>query len=157
MFRIMGLDYGSVTVGVAISDPLLITAQGVETIRRKHATKLRQTLARIEELVAENEVKLIILGYPKNLNDSIGERAKLSEEFAEMLKRRTGLEVLLWDERLTTVTAHRYLDEAGLDYKEKAELVDTVAAGIILQSYLDYLANNPEEKTKIEKQLNSGN
>ena len=148
MFRIMGLDYGSVTVGVAVSDPLLLTAQGIETIRRKHANKLRQTLARIEELITEYEVKLIVLGYPKNLNDSIGDRAKLSEEFAETLKRRTGLEVVLWDERLTTVAAHRYLDEAGLDHVKKAEVVDTVAAGIILQSYLDYLANNPEEKEK---------
>lgn len=149
MQRIMGLDYGSVTVGVAVSDPLFLTAQGVETIRRKHANKLRQTFARIEELIVQYEVGLIVLGYPKNLNDSIGERAKLSEEFADALRRRTGLKVLLWDERLTTVSAHRYLDEAGLDYEEKAEVVDMVAAGIILQSYLDYLSNNPEEKKTI--------
>ena len=151
MFRIMGLDYGSVTVGVAISDPLFITAQNVETIRRKHSNKLRQTLARIEELIELNEVGLIVLGYPKNLDDSIGERAKLSEAFAEDLRRRTGLRVVLWDERLTTVSAHRYLDEAGLDYVKKAEVVDTVAAGIILQSYLDFLANNAEEMTKVKE------
>ena len=144
MLRLMGLDYGSVTVGVAISDPLMITAQGIETIRRKHENKLRQTLARIEALIEEYEVSVLILGYPKNMDNSIGERAKKSEEFAEMLRRRTGLEVVLWDERLTTVSAHRYLDEGGKDYREKAEVVDTVAASIILQSYMDYLANNPE-------------
>jgi len=99
--RIMGLDYGSVTVGVAISDELLITAQGIETINRKQENKLRQTLARIEELIKEYNVDRIVLGYPKNMNNTIGERALKSEEFSEMLKRRTGLPVILWDERLT--------------------------------------------------------
>lgn len=152
MLRIIGLDYGSVTVGVAMSDPLLLTAQGIETIRRKHETKLRQTLQRIEELIKEYEVNAIVLGYPKNLDNSIGDRAKKSEEFAEMLKRRTALPVILWDERLTTVSAHHYLNEAGLGYEEKNKVVDTVAAGIILQSYLDYLANHPEEKEKLSNQ-----
>lgn len=152
MLRILGLDYGSVTVGVALSDPLLLTAQGIETIRRKHEDKLRQTLQRIEALITEYGVNLIVLGYPKNLDDSIGERAKKSEEFAETLKRRTGLEVVLWDERLTTVSAHRYLDEAGLHYTEKNKVVDTVAASIILQSYLDYLANHPDEKERLSKE-----
>ncbi|MBP3237735.1 MAG: Holliday junction resolvase RuvX [Lachnospiraceae bacterium] len=153
MLRILGLDYGSVTVGVALSDPLLITAQGIETIRRKHANKLRKTFARIEELISEKDVNLIVLGYPIKLDSEAGTRAKETEEFAEALKRRTGLEVVLWDERLTTVSAHRYLDEAGLDYKKKAEVVDTVAAGIILQSYLDYLANNPDKKAELEKNI----
>lgn len=157
MLRLMGLDYGSVTVGVAVSDPLMITAQGIETIRRKHENKLRQTLARIEALIEEYGVSVLILGYPKNLDNSVGERAKKSEEFAEMLRRRTGLDVILWDERLTTVSAHRYLDDAGLDYKDKSEVVDTVAAGIILQSYMDYLANNPEEKARLEKNADGGN
>ena len=152
MLRILGLDYGSVTVGVALSDPLLLTAQGIETIRRKHEDKLRQTLQRIEALITEYGVNLIVLGYPKNLDDSIGERAKKSEEFAETLKRRTGLEVVLWDERLTTVSAHRHLDEAGLHYTEKNKVVDTVAASIILQSYLDYLANHPDEKERLSKE-----
>ena len=134
-----------------MSDPLLLTAQGLETIRRTHETKLRKTLQRIEALIEEYEVTGIVLGYPKNLDDSIGERAKKSEEFAETLKRRTGLPVVLWDERLTTVSAHRYLDEAGLGHEEKSKVVDTVAAGIILQSYLDYLANHPEEKEQFEK------
>ncbi len=154
MLRIIGLDFGSVTVGVAVSDGLMLTAQGIETIRRKHESKLRQTLARIEALIQEYEVSAIVLGYPKNMDGSIGERAKKSEEFAEMLRRRTGLPVILWDERLTTVSAHRYLDEAGMHYSEKAEVVDTVAAGIILQSYLDFLSNNPAEKLKLEEQTN---
>ncbi len=110
--RVIGLDYGQATVGVAISDELLYTAQGVEVIRRKHETKLRQTLQRIEELISEYQVDKIVLGYPKNMDNSIGERAKKSEELAETLRRRTGLEVILWDERLTTVSAHRTLDEA---------------------------------------------
>lgn len=153
MIRIMGLDFGSVTVGVALSDPLLLTAQGLETIRRKHETKLRQTLQRIEEIIKEYNVNVIVLGYPKNLDNSIGIRARKTEEFAETIKRRTALPVILWDERLTTVSAHNYLNEAGLDYQEKNKVVDTVAAGIILQSYLDYLANHPDDKANLEKNL----
>lgn len=139
--RIMGLDYGSVTVGVAVSDELLLTAQGLEVVRRKQENKLRQTYQRIEELVKEYDVQKIVLGYPKHLNNSVGERAKKSEEFAENLKRRTGLPVVLWDERLTTITAHRVLDLASADLKEKRQVVDKVAASVILQNYLDYLAN----------------
>jgi putative holliday junction resolvase len=138
--RIMGLDYGSVTVGVAISDELLLTAQGIEVIRRKQENKLRQTLARIEELIKEYHVEKIILGYPKHLNNTIGERAVKSEEFAEMLRRRTNLEVILWDERLTTVAAHQVLSESGLNDKKKAMVVDKLAAVLILQGYLDYLS-----------------
>lgn len=138
--RIMGLDYGSVTVGVAISDSLGLTAQGIEVIRRKQDNKLRQTLARIEELIKQYEVEKIVLGYPKHLNNTIGERAVKSEEFAEKLKKRTGLNVILWDERLTTVAAHQVLDEGGLNYKKKAMVVDKLAAVLILQGYLDYLS-----------------
>ena len=101
--RILGLDYGSKTVGVAVSDPLGLTAQGVETIWRKQENKLRQTLARIEELISEYQVERIVLGYPKNMNNTIGERAEKSLEFQQMLERRTGLPVIMWDERLTTV------------------------------------------------------
>lgn len=139
--RIMGLDYGSVTVGVAVSDELLLTAQGLEVIRRKQENKLRQTYQRIEELAREYDVQKIVLGYPKHLNNSVGERAKKSEEFAQNLERRTGLPVVLWDERFTTVTAHRVLDLASTGLKEKMQVVDKVAAAIILQNYLDYLAN----------------
>ncbi len=139
--RIMGLDYGSMTMGVAISDELLITAQGIETIRRTHENKLRHTFQRIEELIEEYGVEKIVLGLPKLLSGDEGERAAKSRELAETLERRTGLEVILWDERLSTVEAHRALDEAGLDYRKKGKVVDTVAASIILQSYLDYLSN----------------
>lgn len=139
--RILGLDYGSVTVGVAVSDALLFTAQGVETIRRKQETKLRQTLARIEELIKEYEVDRIVLGYPKNMDNSIGTRAIKSEEFAEMLRKRTNLEVILWDERLTTVAAHKILDRGEVSLEKKMQVVDKLAAVIILQGYLDYLAN----------------
>ena len=147
--RIMGLDYGSVTVGVAISDPLLITAQGIEVIRRKQENKLRQTYARIEALIEEYGVDKIVVGFPKHLNNTIGVRAELAEEFAENVRRRTGLEVIMWDERLTTVAAHRVLDEAELSYKKKAEVVDKLAAVLILQGYLDYLSMQ-SEKTETE-------
>lgn len=139
--RILGLDYGSVTVGVALSDPLMLTAQGIEVIRRKSEDKLRQTLARIEELIKEYGVDRIVLGYPKNMDNSIGARAKKSEEFAEMLKRRTGLEVILWDERLTTVAAHQVLDAGEVSLKKKMQVVDKLAAVFILQGYMDFLAN----------------
>ena len=143
--RIMGLDYGSVTVGVAISDPLLITAQGIEVIRRKQENKLRQTYARIEALIEEYGVERIVVGFPKHLNNTVGVRAELAEEFAENVRRRTGLEVVMWDERLTTVAAHRVLDEAELSYKKKAEVVDMLAAVLILQGYLDYLSMQSKE------------
>lgn len=135
--RIMGLDYGSVTVGVAISDELYLTAQGIEVIRRKQETKLRQTLARIEELIVEYQVELIVLGFPKNMNNTIGERAKKSEEFADTLRRRTGLDVVLWDERLTTVAAHNVLIEGNVRRSDREKVVDKVAAIFILQGYLD--------------------
>ena len=110
--RIMGLDYGTKTVGVAVSDGLSLTAQGVETIERKEENKLRRTLARIEELVKEYGVEKIVLGFPKHMNNDIGERAEKTMEFRDMLLRRTGLEVELWDERLTTVAAERVLMES---------------------------------------------
>ncbi|MGN6711711.1 Holliday junction resolvase RuvX [Anaerocolumna jejuensis] len=139
--RIMGLDYGSVTVGVAISDELLITAQGIETINRKQENKLRQTLARIEELIKEYNVERIVLGYPKNMNNTIGERAVKSEEFKVMLERRTGLTVILWDERLTTVAASQTLILGNVRREDRKAVVDKLAAVLILQGYLDYLSN----------------
>ncbi|MCR5431554.1 MAG: Holliday junction resolvase RuvX [Lachnospiraceae bacterium] len=135
--RIMGLDFGGMTCGVAISDELLITAQPVTTIRRKHETKLRQTFSAIEELCLQYEVGKIVVGLPKKLDDTDSERTVRCREFAENVARRTGKEVILWDERLTTVEAERILDEAGLSYKEKGQVVDKIAAAIILQSYLD--------------------
>ncbi|MCC8068045.1 MAG: Holliday junction resolvase RuvX [Clostridiales bacterium] len=138
MTRIMGLDYGSKTVGVAISDPLGLTAQGIETIQRAQENKLRRTLARIEELVSRYEVKEIVLGYPKNMNNTIGERAEKSLEFRDMLERRTGLPVVMWDERLTTVSAERTLMESGVRRENRKQYVDMIAAVYILQGYLDY-------------------
>jgi putative Holliday junction resolvase len=140
MERIMGLDYGSVTVGVAVSDALLLTAQGVEVIHRKQENKLRQTLARIEELITEYQIETIVVGYPKHLNNTIGDRAVKSEEFAEKLRQRTGLEVILWDERLTTVAAHQVLSQTKMNHEEKAKVVDKLAAVLILQGYLDKLS-----------------
>lgn len=137
--RIMGLDYGSVTVGVAISDALRLTAQGIEIIRRKEENKLRPTLRRIEELAAEYEVDMIVVGYPKNMNNTEGPRAEKSKEFAEMLHRRLGLPVVMWDERLTTVAAHNAMLEADLSRRKRYEAVDMVAAVLILQGYLDCL------------------
>lgn len=135
--RIMGLDLGSKTVGVAISDPLLITAQGIEIIRRKEESKLRQTLARIEALIGEYEVDTIVLGLPKNMNDTLGERAQFSLEFKEKLERRTGLPVVMWDERLTTVAADKAMMEAGIRRENRKDYVDKIAACLILQGYLD--------------------
>ncbi len=135
--RIMGLDFGSRTVGVAISDPLLITAQGIEIIRRKEENKLRQTLARIEELIVEYEVEEIVLGLPKNMNATEGVRVELTNEFKEKLERRTGLPVTMWDERLTTVAADKAMMEAGIRREKRKDYVDMIAATLILQGYLD--------------------
>lgn len=135
--RIMGLDFGSKTVGVAVSDPLYITAQGVEIIRREQENKLRKTLARIEELVKEYEVEEIVLGLPKNMNNSIGERAEKTLEFKTMLERRTGLNVVMWDERLTTVAADKTMMEVGVRRENRKKYVDQIAATFILQGYLD--------------------
>lgn len=135
--RIMGLDYGSKTVGVAISDPLGITAQGIEIIRREKESKLRQTLARIEALIKEYEVESIVLGFPKNMNNTIGDRAEKSLAFKEMLEKRTGLDVVMWDERLTTVEANRTLMEGKVRREDRKQYVDMLAAVYILQGYLD--------------------
>lgn len=142
--RIMGLDFGSKTVGVAISDPLLVTAQGIEIIRRKEENKLRQTLARIEQLIEEYEVTEIVLGFPKNMNDTLGERARLSVEFKEKLERRTGLPVSMWDERLTTVAADKAMMEAGIRREHRKDYVDKIAAVFILQGYLELRKNREE-------------
>lgn len=135
--RWIGLDYGTKTVGVAVSDELGITAQGLETITRKSPGKLRRTLARIEELVEEYHAERIILGLPKNMNNTLGERARATEEFRDMLIKRTGRTVELWDERLTTVESERILMEAGVRREHRKERIDWMAAALILQSYMD--------------------
>ncbi len=135
--RIMGLDYGSKTIGVSISDPLGLTAQGIETIERKNEDKLRQSFARIESLISEYEVEKIVLGFPKNMNNSVGERGEKTLLFKEQLERRVNLEVILWDERLTTVEANRTLIEGNIRREERKKYVDKLAAIFILQGYLD--------------------
>ena len=144
MGRILGLDFGSKTVGVAVSDPLGITAQGVETIPREQENKLRRTLARIEALIQEYQVDSIVLGFPKNMNNTVGERGEKTLAFCETLKRRTGIPVVLWDERLTTVTADRVLMESGVRREERKEYVDKLAAVLILQNYLDSLVRKED-------------
>lgn len=135
--RIMGLDYGSKTIGVAVSDPLGITAQGIEIIRREEENKLRKSLRRVEELVKEYEVEEIVLGFPKNMNNTVGERAEKSLQLKEMLEHRLGLPVVMWDERLTTVEANRTLMESGVRRENRSKYVDMIAAVFILQGYLD--------------------
>ena len=136
--RIMGLDYGSKTVGVAVSDALGITAQGVETIRRKSEKRLRQTLARIDARIEEYQVESIVLGFPKNMNNTIGNRAEKSLEFQKILKKRTGLPVVMWDERLTTVEAYQTMKETKVRREDRKKYVDELAAMFILQGYLDF-------------------
>ena len=146
MIRIMGLDFGSKTVGVAVSDPLGITAQGIEIVRRTSENKLRKTLARIEALVAEYQVTEFVLGLPKNMNNTSGERVEKTMEFKAMLERRTGLPVHMWDERLTTVAADRTLIEAGVRRENRNEYVDMLAAVYILQGYLDSLERKKNDE-----------
>ena len=136
--RLMGLDLGSKTVGVAVSDPLLNVAREVEIIRRKEENKLRQTLARIEELIVEYDVKEIVLGLPLNLDGTEGERAELSREFKDKLERRTGLPVHMWDERLTTVEAIEIMDADGIKPKDREKYVDMIAARVILEGYMEF-------------------
>ena len=138
--RILGLDYGSKTVGVAVCDPLGITAQMIETIVREREDKLRRTLARIQALVEEYKIERIVLGYPKNMNNTLGERAARTEEFKAALERRTGIPVILWDERLSTAAAERVLIERGVRREHRKETVDQIAAALILQGYLDSLS-----------------
>ena len=142
--RVLGLDYGSKTVGVAVSDPLGLTAQGVETVWRKQENKLRRTLARIEEIISEYQVTEIVLGYPKNMNNTVGERAEKSLEFKEMLEKR--LPVIMWDERLTTMAADRPLEETGVHKEDRKQYLDQVAAVFILQGYLDSVAHKKAQQ-----------
>ena len=150
--RILGLDFGSRTVGVAVSDGLLLTAQGVETIERKDENKLRQTAARIEALVREYEVSTIVMGLPKNMNNTEGERVEKTKAFGEMLERRTGLPVVYWDERLTTVAAEQVLMESGVRRENRKAVIDKIAACFILQGYLDHIRFRQSEPVQTEKE-----
>ncbi len=142
--RILGLDYGSRTVGVAVSDAMGWTAQSLETITRKEENKLRKTLARIEALIQEYQVEKIVLGYPKHMNNEQGDRCAKTESFKEMLERRTGLPVIFQDERMSTVSAERILMEGGVRRENRKEYIDKMAAAFILQTYLDRLSNEQE-------------
>ena len=135
--RIMGLDYGTRTVGVAVSDELGITAQGLETIFRKSSGKLSQTLARIQQIAEEYHVSRIVIGLPKNMNNSLGERAEDAMAFSQMVEKRCGLPVEMWDERLTTVQSERILMEGGVRRENRKKDLDRMAAALILQSYMD--------------------
>ena len=137
--RIMSLDVGSRTIGIACSDALLMTAQGIETIRR---TSLENDFNRLQELIAEYEVHELVVGMPKNMNGTKGERAEKTEEFVEKMKEVIGLPVTYWDERLSTVMAERQLIAADVSRKKRKSVIDKMAAVVILQGYLDRLQFN---------------
>ena len=145
--RIMGLDFGSRTCGVALTDELLMTAQPKEIIRRERPSQLRKTLQRIEELIGENNVGMIVLGLPLNMDDSQGERATLTLEFQDKLQRRTGLPVVMSDERLTTVEADELMDEMGIRGADRKKYVDMLAAAVILR---DYMNSHPEKLEELK-------
>lgn len=135
--RLLGLDFGSKTVGVAVSDPLGLTATAIEIVRRQSPNKLRKTLARIEEIIKEYDIDTIVLGYPVMLDGTAGERVEKTKEFATMLKRRTGKEILFQDERLTTVEAYEIMDLMGIKKEDRYDYVDMIAAKVILEDYLN--------------------
>lgn len=137
--RIMCLDFGSKTIGVALSDPLMLTAQGLEIIRRDEEVAIKKSLIRLGEIIKEYSVTKIVLGYPKNMDNSIGERAEKTEYFKGKLERRFKLPVVLQDERLSTVAADKRLLEADISRKKRKEVIDKMAAVFILQGYLDGL------------------
>ena len=134
--RIMALDVGSRTIGIACSDALLMTAQGIETIRR---TSLENDFNRLRELISEYEVHELVVGMPKNMNGTKGERAEKTEEFVEKMKAVIDLPVTFWDERLSTVMAERQLIAADVSRKKRKGVIDKMAAVVILQGYLNRL------------------
>ena len=134
--RIMALDVGSRTIGIACSDALLMTAQGIETIRR---TSLENDFNRLRELISEYEVHELVVGMPKNMNGTKGERAEKTEEFVGKMKEVIALPITFWDERLSTVMAERQLIAADVSRKKRKDVIDKMAAVVILQGYLDRL------------------
>ena len=143
--RIMGLDFGERTIGVAVSDALLLTAQGIKTIRRS-----KKELEELKAIIQEFEVQEIVLGYPKNMNGTLGPRAQMTEEFAEVLKEEFKLGIILWDERLSTVGAQRSLLEADVSRAKRKQVIDKMAAVFILQGYLDHLRLKAQKEPKAE-------
>ena len=147
--RILGVDYGDHYVGLALSDSTELIASPLTTIYREDEANLKATVRQIRAITEQEGVRQIILGYPKNMNDTIGERAEKTEEFKAMLERRTGLPVILWDERLTTVEADEILEESGVPRSERKKVIDKIAAGLILQSYLNFLdTEKKKEQTR---------
>ena len=138
--RILALDFGSKTVGVAITDPLLITAQELETIVREKPSALRATLRRIVEVVEQYDVGQIVLGLPLNMNDEEGERVEATKDFAEQLRKRVDVPIDFIDERLTTIEADEILAEQGVPKSERKKVIDQVAAAIMLREYLDNMS-----------------
>lgn len=136
MARTLGLDVGTKTIGVAVSDALGWTAQGVETIRRR-PNRPEEDMERIKELISQHEINKIVVGLPKNMNGSIGPSGQACQDFAKNLESVTGLSVILWDERLTTMAAERTLLSADVSRKKRKLVIDKLAASIILQGYLD--------------------
>lgn len=139
--RVIGLDYGSKTVGVALSDELMLTAQPLTTIHRDRPTKLRQTLAQIEQIIEQYDVDRIVVGWPKKLDNEEGERCEKTKEFGDMLENRTGLEIIYQDERLTTARADGVLEQGGIRKDKRKQYIDKMAASLILQNYLDTLSH----------------
>ena len=154
--RLLGLDYGSVTIGVAISDALNLTAGPLETIKRTSENKLRRSLARIEEIIAENDVEKIVIGLPLNTDGSMGERAWMTYEFKEKLEKRVGLPIVMWDERLSTWEANNILDETNFkaDRKKRKEIIDQLAAVLILDSYMKFAANGGKDEDLAQAEPN---
>lgn len=136
--RVLGLDYGDKTVGVAISDPFGWTAQGLEIIKRNNPNEHKQSLGRLAELIEEYNVETIILGFPKNMDNSEGPRCEKTKQYKERLERRfPKIPVILWDERMSTIAAERSLLEADFDRKKLKTVIDKMAAVHILQGYLN--------------------
>jgi len=137
--RMMGLDVGDATIGVAASDELGMIAHGITTIRR---TKLEKDLDSLKSIIIEKDIKIIVVGFPKNMNNTVGPRGQISIDFAELLREKfEGVEVVLWDERLTTAAARRTLLEADVSRKKRKVVIDKLAAILILQNYLDMQSN----------------
>ncbi|MCI8806129.1 MAG: Holliday junction resolvase RuvX [Clostridiales bacterium] len=139
--RILGIDFGEKNIGVAVSDPFGWTAQGVEIIKRKEENNLKYSIERIGELIKEYSIEKIVMGYPKNMNNTIGERCEKTEAFKTRLEKTFKIEIILWDERLSTVAAEKRLLEADLSRKKRKQVIDKMAAVFILQGYLDSRVN----------------
>ncbi len=136
--RILGLDYGDKTIGVAVSDPFGWTAQGVEIIKRTNENEYKKSLARLAELIAQYEVEKIVLGFPKNMDNTEGPRCEKTRAFKERLERRfQNIPVILWDERMSTIAAERSLLEADMSRAKRKNVIDKMAAVHILQGFLD--------------------